>query len=361
MPTRRLFVRLMGLSAVCSMLAACGGSGGQSSPTPTPLASAAQAGNAPAPDAQHTATPKLTKVRFVYPVMNPPWVPFFLAKDLGIFDKYGLDVDLALGIVSQEVQAVLAGEADIAGFPAEAVVNAVAGGAPVVMVGSLFQETVGVILGAAAIGGLRDLNAKTMAVSQRGGVEEYGIRRALATAGLTGEDVSWITVLDSSAVLAAVEANQAQACFVAPPFDTFGKNAGLHQLLDLGDLHLPYVQAALFLTRDYLARNRALVGNFLKATVEGIHAMKADRDTATATFIKYSNQQDQQLARSTVDWAAEAIGRVPVVSADGLNAVLEVVRGTNPAAASVGPANVLDASLTDEIQASDLVQRLYDG
>jgi NMT1/THI5 like len=113
---------------------------------------------------------------------------------------------------------VFAGEADVAGFPPEAVVNAVAGGAPVVMVGSLFQETVGVILGAPAMGGLRDLKAKIVAVRQRGGVEEYGIRRAPATAGLTGEDVSWLTVLDSSAVLAAVEVNQAQACFVAPPF-----------------------------------------------------------------------------------------------------------------------------------------------
>ena len=58
------------------------------------------------------------------------WLPVFVAKKLGIFERHGLDVELRrMGSVDKATAAVLAGEADLAITPPEgAIANAIGGG-----------------------------------------------------------------------------------------------------------------------------------------------------------------------------------------------------------------------------------------
>src|SRR5258705_6927730 len=70
------------------------------------------------------------KIKFPYSPISWNSLPWWMAKDAGHFEKNGLDVDLVYeGASSAIVQAMLAGEANFAGFAGAAIFsNGICGG-----------------------------------------------------------------------------------------------------------------------------------------------------------------------------------------------------------------------------------------
>src|SRR5215475_11237813 len=65
-----------------------------------------------------TEAATLEKIRFPYSPIAWNSLPWWMAKEGGFFEKYGLDVELNYeGASSVIVQAMLAGEANFAGWP----------------------------------------------------------------------------------------------------------------------------------------------------------------------------------------------------------------------------------------------------
>ncbi len=119
--------------------------------------------------------------------------PFWIAKDLGLYEKYGLDVKLvniAAGSVS--LTALLAGNVHLTTDSSSGVVAAAARGAPIVTVstnGALPYQFVAL----ASIKSPDDLKGKIVGSSRIGAGTDFLLRRILAKIGLTpGKDVSLI-------------------------------------------------------------------------------------------------------------------------------------------------------------------------
>ena len=121
----RVLVLLMTTAIVAT---ACGG--GAATQSTAPATSAAAAATA-------TATPKPapTKIKSSYGNVTPSNLAPFMAKELGLFEKYNLDVDLSLidgGNASSA--ALLGGNVQVANFGGTEAMSAFAGGADVQVV-----------------------------------------------------------------------------------------------------------------------------------------------------------------------------------------------------------------------------------
>src|SRR5215813_2745656 len=103
--------------------------------------------------------------------------PLWIAQDLGIFAKYGLDVDLvyiASGVTS--VNALLGGSVDIIAASGSSVVSAAARGAPLVIIASLGHIAYKLVA-LPSITTVQGLKGKIIGSSRIGAGTDYALKR----------------------------------------------------------------------------------------------------------------------------------------------------------------------------------------
>ena len=136
---------------------------------------------------------KLDSFTISYASVSGTRAPLWIAKDLGLFEKYGLNVNLiyiASGVIS--VNALLGGSVDIIAASGSSVVGAAARGAPVVIVASLGPIAYK-LLAHPSITSVEGLKGKIIGSSRVGAGTDYALRRLLPRLGLTpGKDVQLI-------------------------------------------------------------------------------------------------------------------------------------------------------------------------
>ena len=93
----------------------------------------------PAPSAwAAAAAPQLPRVRIAYSSISSIFAGLWVAKEAGVFEKYGLRGELLyIGAGSVAVQAMMGGEVEVVAGAGNAVVSAILQGAPLVSVGSV--------------------------------------------------------------------------------------------------------------------------------------------------------------------------------------------------------------------------------
>ena len=114
-----------------------------------------------------------------------PETALWVAKDAGLFEKYGLDVSLKrLSGSSLIVQAMLAKEISIAQIGGTAVVDARLAGADLVYLASVIDTMVASIYSLPSITKIEDLRGKNIGVTRFGAITYFFARYALKTKGL---------------------------------------------------------------------------------------------------------------------------------------------------------------------------------
>jgi len=126
-----------------------------------------------------------TKLTFGYSTTGPTAVGLWVAKDIGAFDKYGVDPNLIF-ISSSPVMvpALLGGDVQAAIAGANAVIGAVSGGAPLVSVASLANRPYLRLWVHPEINRIEELRGKTFGVSRFGATTDNLTRILLRRVGL---------------------------------------------------------------------------------------------------------------------------------------------------------------------------------
>lgn len=141
-----------------------------------------------------TASEKLTVMLEWF--LNPDHAPIVVAKELGLFEKAGLDVELIPPADPSSVpRLVAAGQADIGVHYQPNLYLDHAAGLPLVRIGTLVETPLNTVtvLDDGPIRSLADLKGKKIGFSVSG-FEDAMLGRMLASAGLKKEDVELINV-----------------------------------------------------------------------------------------------------------------------------------------------------------------------
>jgi NitT/TauT family transport system substrate-binding protein len=257
-------------------------------------------------DAKATAAPPtLTKVTASYSNVAPTVLPMWAAKEAGLFEKHGLDVDLQYVASATSVPAVISGQMQIATVGLSEVLGAISAGADLVILTTEVPAYPYVLEVAPGIQSASDLKGKPVGISRIGSSSDIGTRVVLKKFGLDADrDVTLVQTGSVSDRSAAMQSGAIQAGVAAPPDTLVIERAGWHPLFDLAALGLPAVTLGEVVQRSYRDSNRAVVQAYVDSLVEGIARVRRDRAFAIDLLRRNMKIEDEQDLNVSYDYFA---------------------------------------------------------
>jgi len=275
----------------------------------------------------------------------------WVAKDMKIFDKYGLDVEVVMITGSaRSVAALLGGSTQFATGSSTGPLSAAAKGLDVKLLAASYNKFPYAFVAKPEIRSPKDLRGKKINILNYGGSNDFALQLSLKEWGMKLSDVSVIVGGDSPTRLASLMTGRTDATVLAPPHLLLAVKNGYHVLGDMGDMSANFSQSALSTTGEFLKEKRDTVKRFLKAYSEAIHKIKTDRKSTVKIFAKRMRVDDQDTLDSTYDYFAPRFSLPPRVSSDGIRETLSFYAKRYPEFKDRRPEEFVDNSLLDELQ-----------
>jgi NitT/TauT family transport system substrate-binding protein len=245
-----------------------------------------------------------TNVRVGYSNVSVDFLAPWAAKEAGIFQKNGLDVDLELiSGGSRTMAALLSNEMQITQQGGAEALSAAAGGADVLVLGTLAPVYPYQFEVSASINTPADLKGRKVGISSVGGSADIATRVALPKVGLDPEkDVQIVPVESHANRTAALLSGQIQGAVDDPPDSVELERKGLHPLLNLAQLKLPAANTVIAVRRGWLAEHRDLAQKYVDSIVQAIARAKKDKLFTIGVLKKYFNSTDDQAMSIAYDF-----------------------------------------------------------
>jgi NitT/TauT family transport system substrate-binding protein len=340
------------VALVAAVVVGCGGAG---APAAKPAPAAAGGGAAGA-----TAAPAPVAFKFGLVTPTAGVAPVWVAKEDGLFAKYGMDPELVTMTADLLTPAIMAGEVPIGNMAATAVVNAALGGADLAFFGSYQNLLPFWFYARPEVGGYPDLRGKTIGITGRGGITRRATEMALQRNGVdpardvdlvvTGSLANSTTSLLSGAVAAAV---------LSPPGSFEAEDAGMRVLATPADYGYTTIVAGLAASRGWVARNEDLMRRALQATAEGVALALRDKERTKRVIAKYIDSNDAALLERTYAANSATWEKTLVAPTAAIQNELDGVAADNPAARDAKPEQFLDNRFAEELERGGFMQRLY--
>ena len=292
--------------------------------------------------------------------ITPSNGPVLAAVDGGYFKKHGLDAKaLVMSGSSTALAAMLSGDVGFINVAGSGLINAYLGGRDAVMIAGLVNFAPYDLIVAKGINSIEDLRGKKVGIARFGGSADFLARYGLEKNGIKpGKDVTILQTGGNAERLAAVSQGAIQATLLEQGFAYQAKKSGFRSLLDFATIGLDYQHSGLATTKSFIAKNRDLSNNFLKALVEGTHRYKSDRAFGLKVLEKHMRISDSDTLAATYDYYTPKLGSIPYVNLKGIKFLLDVTAESNPKAKNVRPEDIGDNALLKEIEASGFLKQV---
>ncbi|MCL5734859.1 MAG: ABC transporter substrate-binding protein [Actinobacteria bacterium] len=321
-------------------------------PTRTQAKETEKTGAAPAP------LQKLTVVQiFNSGALGPYWV----AKDEGIFKKYGIEVETVFINGPQPAVAALnSGQADaLLTAPSPPTLSGAAQGLDIALVLTFSNKLSYFLVARPEFKGLQDLKGKKLAVNRINDSDYQLARNALAKLGVSPDDVQYLAVGNMPERVAALVQGMVDATTLSPPMDLTARKQGMVQLSDMGELGLPYIATSLHIRRTLAKEKPQVVENVVKALTEGIYVFRTNKEIGIKAISKNMKLNDQQVLEYTWEAVSKKLEKVPSPSLEGLREVIKLNVPENPKLEGLPVEKVIDTSFVKKIEDSGFIDKLY--
>ncbi len=213
-----------------------------------------------------------TKLLIAHGAISNNVEPLWIAKEQGIFRKYGIDADLVFIIAGRAMQAMLAGQVPVGFVGATHVVNANTAGGDFVMLLGLQNSLHYLFIARPNIKSAEELKGKKVAIGTPAGSASLATYVALDYLGLNPRR-DQIVLLGVGGVperLSALRSGSVEATSLSPEFGQVVVSEGYRVLLNTAKENVPFQSSGMVVTRSLMKTNPQLVENVAKATVEGV-------------------------------------------------------------------------------------------
>ena len=303
---------------------------------------------------------QLTKLNVGYSAISGDALPAWIAKDAGIFEKNGLDVQLVFFTGgTTAVMALVSADTPIAQLAGAAVVNSVMAGSDAALVVGGVTSLNYYLMGRPEIKTAEQLKGGTVAISRFGSSSDFIARFALQKVGLTpGKDVTIVQIGSTTARVDAALTGRVQATVVNPPASIIAQKRGMTVLADLPKLGLVYQHTSVATTRKYIREHPEIVRRYVKSQVDAVHRIYTDKEAslrALARFIGRTVERDV-LEKTWENLLSEAVlPRKQYPSLEGIKTILATELKGKPDK----PEDFVDSSFIRELDQSGYIDGLY--
>ena len=287
-------------------------------------------------------------------------VVYWIAKEVGIFKKHGLDLDTIFidGSV-RGIQSLIAGDLGYSGAVGTAVINANLAGADVAIVQSQMNTLPYFIIGNAKIKSPEDLRGKTAAVHIPGTSADFAMRLALTKAGIPYKDIKAVTLGGAPARLGATINGQTDFTIVSEGEKLHGEKNGLKVIIDMAKLKVPFQFNCSVATRKKIKENPDEVRRVVWALAEAGHYFKTHKDESIKVMQKYTRGLDRAVLEGAYAANYEFLVEDTYPTLEGLKQTLDIQALTDPRAGKAKAEDFVELRFVNELKKSGFLDKLY--
>ena len=292
-------------------------------------------------------------LRVAYSAISGAMSSLWVAQEAGYFKREGLDVDLLyIGGGSLLIQSMISGDVPFAYGPSVPVINASLRGADFVLIGNTGNSLVFSIMSRPEIRQPANLKGKKVGVTRLGGSTDWALEAALKQWGLERRDMTVIQTGGMPEGLAGLMAGVFDAVVLSPPSNFKVAKAGMHELVDVGQLRIIFPNTPLSTTQSFIKGNRDTALRFLRGFTQGLHRLRIDKEFSMKVLSKYTKVNDAEtLAQLHQTYGVRYSGdRIPYVRTEGVDEILKRTSGKEAREAKAG--DFVDNTLLRDLEQS---------
>ncbi|HET9801491.1 MAG TPA: ABC transporter substrate-binding protein, partial [Chthoniobacterales bacterium] len=285
-----------------------------------------------------------------YPGIAGYNIPFWVGLDTGEFTKAGLDVDpVLISGGSKSMQALLSGGLDFAHVSGGVSVQAALGGAEVTILATVCNSMSAGVIAAKDIKSFQQLKGKKIGIASFGGNNDIGLRYAFKKNGMNPDkDVTFLQLGGERNRLTALERGVVAATIMSPPGLFVLENSGFTRLGDLNTMGMRYPELSIVARKRDLKERRDILRRYLRAHLEAIRTMKANRDVTVRVIQKYIHVGSRPEAIKTYDYFVKSVSDTLRTERDGVSDFLATLEPKMAGAAKRNPNDFIDESVLEE-------------
>jgi NitT/TauT family transport system substrate-binding protein len=289
--------------------------------------------------------------------------PLWVAKEEGLFKRYGSDPDLILiegG--TRGAQALISGDIPIMGMSGQPVISARARGADLIMFAGMVNKMNYILVTTAAIKKPEDLKGKRIGAAQAGTASYHAVLLGLKHWGLDArrDRITILPLGNQAARVGSLQSGGSDAIIVNPGLGPLLKERGNLILADFTELPIPYPQQTMSVRERTIKNEPEFVERALKGIVAG-NSFSLDprnKERVKQIIAKYLRLDRVDKAEEHYQSALKVLPVKPYVDTAGILSMIEFMAEADPPVAKIKPEMVINHSLVKKLDDSGFIDQL---
>ena len=291
----------------------------------------------------------LKRIRIGYPSLSFRQSNVWVATEMGLFKKYGLDVEpIFLRGGQTATLALVSGDPPIVNIGT--VVQAGLQGHPLVLVAAVETQYDQIVFVRPGITRLEELKGKNFGISGFGAATHYASTILVKHLKLESKDLPLVPAGPDAERLAALLSGKVDATFFSSSAAPVARKAGLTELLQIADLGVEVQGNGFATSREYIKTNRETVKSALKGFVEAIYFIYANKKDAQKVFAKYMRTDNPAVLEESYEGYINTIPKKPYPTLKGIQFMLDMLAPQLPQAKNAKPEQFVDLSFLQELE-----------
>src|ERR1044072_9331115 len=292
---------------------------------------------------------ELKKIKIGYPAISYNQIHIWIAKDAGLFRKYGLDAEVIFFCGGQTAtQELVAGDPPIVNIGT--VVQAGLQGHDIVLIASSESAYNYSVVARPGITKIEQLKGKRLGVSGFGSASHNASLILLKKFNLEpNKDVAVVVAGPTSDRLSAVEGGRIDATVLTASELPRARKQGLVEIYDTVNLGVEVQGNGFATSRSFIKTQRDTVLSALKGYVEAIYYINRNRDESRKIIAQYLRLGDPEVLDATYNAFVKTVAKKPYPTLKGIQFLLDEVAAKLPNAKTAKPEQFVDLSLLQRL------------
>ena len=306
----------------------------------------------------------LKKVPFPFSPIGLNCLPWFVAKQARLSEKYGIELDpIFIGASSALFQSMLSGAAEMSGSGGPAIIANILSGGDIIHVTAMVPRFTQSVMVKPEIKRPEDMAGKKIGVSRLGTVTHFALQTAI-----DGYGVKNVTILQMGGqpeAFAGLARGSVDGAVFSPPYNFQLKKQGYNELVSPNDLKkfTDFITNGIVARRSVVEKDKDTVIRVIKVTAEAIKLIQRDKEYTKKVIMKWMPMKDPDLLEQAYLFAAENYAKEGLVNEGALRSMVKQMVQSNlidaKLAASTPVTAYYDNRYVDEVKRSGFFDQLW--
>lgn len=230
---------------------------------------------------------------------NVVHMPVIVARELGLYKKYGVDVEtVQLEDGVKVFRAMLAGNLDVGMSPGAVTIIGISNGAPVKVILATSNKFEASMVVRGNVKTMADLKGKRIGIQQPGGFADINSRAVLRAAKIDPKDVNFVSIATED--VPALVADQVDTGILHVEQEMLAKSKvpTLHAIARMWELQPKTLYTVAAVTDKTMKDKRAALEAFTKANIEATRVMYSDKAKVMPILVKFTGYPEKIISDS---------------------------------------------------------------